>query len=149
MKRILGPNWTADEIAAGKRFGQSWLDYFGREGGAAPLPVPGLDADAARRADIRAKHEERLLGYPNVVGVTDGVRMRRGKPTDEPAIVVLVSRKVPRKGLAKASLRPAHSDGIPVDVIEVGPIEALGQDLPTRAKAPVAGQARRKTARRG
>jgi hypothetical protein len=147
MKRTLGPTWTAEQIAQGERFGQAWLDFFGREG--APAPVPGLDADAARRAAARAKHEAQLLGFPNVVGVIDGVRMRGGKPTDEPAIVVLVSRKVPCKSLAKASLLPAHVDGIPVDVLEVGPIDALGPDVPTRAKAPLARRPRRKTARRG
>ena len=63
--------------------------------------------------------------------------MRRGKPTNEPAIVVLVSRKLPRKSLNKASLLPSHLDGIPIDVVEVGVIEALD-----------AGRARRKRMRR-
>jgi len=71
-----------------------------------------------------------------VVGVTEGMRMRRGKLTNEPVIAVLVSRKVPRKNLTKASLLPSHIDGIPIDVVEVGPIEALQSDLKrTRTKA--------------
>jgi hypothetical protein len=134
MKRALGPSWTADEIAKGKRFGRAWLEFFGREGAGAPVPPPRLDADVAARAALRQEYEARLLGYPNVVGVTDGVRMRRGKPTDEPAIVVLVSRKVPRKSLDKSSILPSHIDGIRLDVVEVGPIEALDSHLPMRAK---------------
>jgi hypothetical protein len=125
MKRTLGPSWTAEQIAAGERFKQGWLDFFGRLDAAPPEAPPVFDAEAGNRAAIRATHEARLLAYPNVVGVTEGTRMRRGKPTKEPVIAVLVSRKVPRKILAKASLLPTHIDGIPVDVVEVGPIKAL------------------------
>jgi hypothetical protein len=148
MKRTLGPNWTAKQIAAGKRFRQAWLDFFARPGATAPAPAPSLDADVASRAAIRAAHEARLLRYPNVVGVTDGVRMRRGKPTNDPAIVVLVSRKVPRKSLPKASLLPSQIDGVPIDVVEVGPIEALDSDLRIPGMARDAGRARRKATRR-
>jgi hypothetical protein len=147
MKRALGPTWTSDEIAAGKRFGEAWLDFFSREGAAAQVPPPGLDPTSARRSAIRAKYEAQLLRYPNVVGVTDGVRMRGRRPTEEPAIVVLVSRKISRKSLAKSARLPAHLDGVPVDVVEVGQIEALGERLPTRSKARVAAPPRRKAAR--
>lgn len=150
MKRTLGPSWTAEQIAAGERFKQGWLEFFGRLGAAAPVVPPGLDAEAGGRAAIRAKHEARLLAYPNVVGVTEGMRMRRGKPTNEHVITVLVSRKVPRKSLTKSSLLPSQIDGIPIDVVEVGPIEALELDPKrTRAKGFAAGRVRRKTMRRG
>ena len=99
---------------------------------------------------MRAKHEARLLAYPNVVGVSEGLRMRRGKPASEPAIVVLVSRKVARKSLTAASLLPSHIEGVPVDVVEVGPVEALevGAEKKVRAKPRTGGRARRKGARR-
>jgi hypothetical protein len=149
MKRTLGPSWTTEQIAAGERFKQGWLDFFGRLGAAAPEVPPGLGLEAGSRAAIRAKHEARLLAYPNVVGLTEGTRMRRGKLTNEPVITVLVSRKVPRKSLTKASLLPSHIDGIPIDVVEVGPIEALESELKrTRTKVFVAGRARRKKRRR-
>ena len=138
MKRTLGPSWTAQQIAAGERLKRGWMDFFGRVGAGAPVVPPGPDAEPDSHAAIRAKHEARLLAYPNVVGVSEGTRMRRGKPTHEPAIVVLVSRKLPRKSLTKASLLPSHLDGIPIDVVEVGAIEALD-----------AGRARRKRMRRG
>ena len=148
MKRTLGPSWTAEQIAAGERFKQGWLDFFGHLGAGAPV-VP-LDAEAGSRAAIRAKHEVRLLAYPNVVGVTEGMRMRRGKPTKEHVITVLVSRKVPRKSLTKSSPLPSQIDGIPIDVVEVGPIEALELDSKgTQAKGFDDRRVRRKRIRRG
>jgi hypothetical protein len=80
MKRILGPSWTAEQIAAGERFKQGWLDFFGRLGDAAPEAPPVFDAGAGNRAAIRAKHEARLLTYPNVVGITEGTRARPYQP---------------------------------------------------------------------
>jgi hypothetical protein len=149
MKRPLLPSWTTEQIEASERFKQSWLDFVGRLGAAAPDVPPGLDLEAGSRAAIRAKHEARLLAYPNVVGLTEGTRMRRGKLTNEPVITVLVTRKVPRKSLTKASLLPSHIDGIPIDVVEVGPIEALESELKrTRTKVFDAGRARRKKRRR-
>jgi hypothetical protein len=148
MKRALGPTWTSDEIAAGKRFGEAWLEFFARKGAAAQVSPPGLDPTSARLSTIRAKYEARLLRYPNVVGVTDGVRMRGKRPTEVPAIIVLVSRKISRKSLAKSSRLPTHIEGVPVDVVEVGQIEALGERLPTRSKAPGTTPPRRKSARR-
>ena len=97
MKRTLGPSWTAEQIAAGERFKQGWMDFFGRVGAGAPVVPPGPDAEPNSRAAIRARHEARLLAYPNVVGISEGARMRRGKPTNEPAIVVLVSASFPAR----------------------------------------------------
>jgi hypothetical protein len=76
--------------------------------------------------------------------------MRRGKPTNEHVITVLVSRKVPRKSLTKSSLLPSQIDGIPIDVVEVGPIEALELDSKrTQAKGFDARPMRRKRMPRG
>ncbi len=141
MKQTLGPVWTAKQISAGKRFGQAWRDFFARTGVAPPAQPFRREAGHFNLAAIRAKHEARLLRYPNVVGVTEGTRMRAGKPTGEPALVVLVSGKVPRKALPKSSLLPSELDGVPVDVVEVGPIEAL--DVPPRARAKALGTAAR------
>ena len=149
MKRALEPSWTAEEIAAGERFKEGWLEFFGSLGANARVVPLGLDAEAGTRASILTKHEAQLLAYPNVVGVTEGTRMRRGKPTNEPVIVVLVSRKVPRKSLTKASLIPSQTDGVPIDVVEVGPIEALESYPKRNLKAFSARQAGRKRMRRG
>jgi hypothetical protein len=90
MKRTLGPNWSTEQIAAGERFKQGWLDFFGRLGAAAPEVPPDLGLEAGSGAAIRAKHEARLLAYPNVVGLTEetpGARdERRGGAADGPPL---------------------------------------------------------------
>ena len=150
MKSAMGPMWSAEQIAAGKRFGQEWLDFFARGGSALP-PLPfqlRTGIETATLTAVRAKHEPRLLRYPNVVGVTEGTRMRAGKPTGEPAIVVLVSAKVPRKGLPKPSQLPPELDGMPIDVVEVGPIEALSVAPRARTKTRATTRKRAKVARK-
>jgi hypothetical protein len=86
---------------------------------------PSTAFDAGHIVEVRARHEARLLGCANVVGVADGVKSVRGQPTMTPCIVVLVSRKVPRKALAPADVIPPKLDDVPTDVVEVGTITAL------------------------
>jgi hypothetical protein len=78
-----------------------------------------------RVAEVRARHEQALLRYPNVVGVAVGSRMRQGTPTGEPCLVVYVERKLPPDQLAAGDHLPAEVEGVPVDVVESGPIQAL------------------------
>lgn len=61
---------------------------------------------------------------PNVVGVSEGIEVRRGKPTGTPCIVVYVTRKVPKAKL-KGHPLPERIEGVPVDVVEVGSVDAL------------------------
>jgi hypothetical protein len=140
MKRTLPPNWTPEEIAAGDRLARAWMDFFGGPSGTpAALETPAaFGEEAGRIAVVRGRHEARLLAYPNVVGVTEGKRMRRGKPAAESAIVVLVSRKVPRRSLTRASLLPSQIEGVPVDVV----------DEKTRTKARAVSRVRRKRSAR-
>jgi hypothetical protein len=85
-----------------------------------------LDDDRGRKlSDVRARHEDELLRYPNVVGVATGTRTRRGEPTEEACLVVYVERKVPAESLASGELLPAEIEGVPVDVVATGPIEPL------------------------
>jgi hypothetical protein len=76
-------------------------------------------------AAVQARHERELLRYPNVVGVATGTPTRRGKPTAGPGLLVLVSRKVPERELAPEERLPREIEGVPVDVVETGPIEPL------------------------
>ena len=50
-----------------------------------------------------------------------------GQNGGQPVIVVYVARKVPREQLAEDDLLPPELQGIPVDVVESGPIEAQGR----------------------
>jgi hypothetical protein len=78
-------------------------------------------AQAAKQA-----HGAFLLSLPNVVGVGVGLRMRRGEPTGEVALVVMVKRKIPDTELAPDQLIPRELDGVPIDVLEVGDLKAGG-----------------------
>ena len=90
--------------------------------GADPSPE---DPDRTAKAQAAKKaHVAFLLGLPNVVGVGVGLRIRRGEPTGEVALVVLVNKKVPDAELAPHELIPKELDGIPVDVLEVGDLRA-------------------------
>ena len=79
--------------------------------------------EAKRMAEIaaaQARHDERLLRYPNVVGTGIGYRQRNGEATDELCLVVMVSRKLERRELAAEDTLPRELDGLPLDVIETG-----------------------------
>ncbi len=125
MKRELGPNWTKKQEKAGKRSGKAWEEFFAKgeqQGGRGRQPDL---AHEARIAEIQQRHEAELLRYPNVIGVATGIRTRSGKPTGEPCLVVYVERKLPRKRLAAKDLLPSDIEGIPVDVVETGPLTPL------------------------
>jgi hypothetical protein len=71
---------------------------------------------------VKQTYESQLLRMANVVGVGIGFRTCQGVRTDDPALVVLVSRKLPPELLSPQERIPAELDGVPVDVQEVGHI---------------------------
>jgi hypothetical protein len=79
--------------------------------------------DEIRR--VRRIYEKELLAKANVVGVGVGLRQQSGERTGEPALVVLVRKKVPLEQLSSQDVIPASLEGVPVDVQEVGDIRAL------------------------
>ena len=71
-----------------------------------------------------------LLGlpYPNVVGVGVGVKWKGGQPTGKPALVVLVTQKLPKEALPKAALIPTKLEDMPTDVLAIGyPFAGVGR----------------------
>jgi hypothetical protein len=76
-------------------------------------------------AAVKRARQAELLRKANVVGVGVGYRQRRGQQTDTVALVVMVSRKLPREQLAPEDLLPRELDGVPVDVQEVGELRAF------------------------
>ncbi len=84
-----------------------------------------MGPEDVRIAAVRARHEQELLRYPNVVGAAVGVRMRQGTPTGERCLVVYVERKLPRDQLAAGELLPTEVEGVPLDVVETGRIRPL------------------------
>ncbi len=66
-----------------------------------------------------------LMSKPNVVGVGIGLHKAEGQRTGQVGLVVMVSHKVPPEMLAPEDVIPDQIDGVPVDVREVGEINAL------------------------
>ena len=72
-----------------------------------------------------------FLKRPNVVGVGVGYKITKGVQTDKMAVIAMVEKKKPLSALAVEDRLPLYVgrsgvSSIPVDVIEVGRIEALG-----------------------
>jgi hypothetical protein len=84
--------------------------------------MAGEDQEALieRIQAVKKAREAELLAKANVIGVGVGLRRRGGELLDEPALVVLVSQKVPRAQLAEQDFIPNQIDGVPVDVQEIG-----------------------------
>jgi hypothetical protein len=77
-----------------------------------------------RAVRVKQLHEPALLAKANVLGVGVGVRQHSGKSSTEVAVVVLVRRKVPASQLAPQDRIPSEIEGVPVDVQEVGDVQA-------------------------
>jgi len=75
-----------------------------------------------RILQVKQAHEEEILSKANVVGVGVGLRQVKGKLTDTPALVVMVTQKKPPHELDPEDMLPSSIDGVPVDVQEVGEI---------------------------
>lgn len=134
MKRELGPTWSQAERRAGERLSQAWEEHFrAAEGQSQSRPeAAAAFAEAARVTEVSERAGAALMRYPNVVGFSEGIRVRKGKPTGERCLVVYVERKVPRDKLDQDHVLPTQVDGVPVDVVEVGALEPL--PLPPRTR---------------
>jgi len=81
------------------------------------------------------KELEKLLAIPNVVGFSKRYkpRIRAGVVIpDEKCIRIYVKKKLPLNALSPWEILPKEILGIPVDVVEVGEIKALGKTDYTR-----------------
>lgn len=61
---------------------------------------------------------------PNVVGMGVGVKWKKGEPTGEAALVVLVTHKLEKDQLSRNELVPARLEGMQTDVLAVGDLFA-------------------------
>ena len=84
-----------------------------------------LDEDLERVRAIKTVYEHDLMSKANVVGVGIGLRQRGGETTDEPAIVVSVTHKLPPSQLTPKDVIPRELEGVPVDVQAVGKLRAF------------------------
>ena len=87
------------------------------------IMTPKVTLDWVRQ--VKAKHEGMLLSKRNVVGVGIGFREKGGQMTDEMALIVSVTKKLPAGELSAADQIPTEIEDVPIDVKEVGEIRAL------------------------
>ena len=83
------------------------------------------DETRDKLTDVQARYADMLMAKPNVVGVGIGLAKVNGEYTDEPALVVMVVKKVPVEELAPEELIPQSLEGVRIDVQETGVIEAF------------------------
>jgi hypothetical protein len=84
------------------------------------------DEQITKLSAVQAKYADELMAFPNVVGVGIGFARKDHASTDEPAIVVMVSEKVPLAQLAPEDILPLELDGVRVDVQATGTFGAGG-----------------------
>lgn len=93
------------------------------------MTIPGEPPDdmqaVERASEVREAYESELLNRANVIGVGVGYRHKRGKLTPEVALIVMVRKKVPRAELAPEDVVPSSIEGVPVDVREMGELDAF------------------------
>jgi hypothetical protein len=70
--------------------------------------------------EVLERNRDKLMKYPNVVGVGIGEKITGGHPTGRQAIRVYVSRKVPGGILDAHEVLPTQIAGVPTDVVETG-----------------------------
>lgn len=85
-----------------------------------------VSADELERLrTVKAAYEAELMGKANVVGVGIGFRQRAWEMSGEPAIIVMVTHKVPLSELDPDDVIPRELEGVLVDVQAVGKLRAL------------------------
>ncbi|MBI4868928.1 MAG: hypothetical protein HY816_18465 [Candidatus Wallbacteria bacterium] len=74
---------------------------------------------------VMHRNLSRLMAMPHVVSVGIGYRVRGGEESEELCISVAVDRKLPASELPAEGTLPQELEGVPVDVVETGSLEAL------------------------
>ena len=87
------------------------------------------DEQIERARQISRAHAKDLMAKANVVGV--GVGQAK---SGEIALVVMLSRKLPRTQLADSDIVPGELEGIPIELRVVGEIEAQSEELSSQGE---------------
>lgn len=128
MKKTLD-NWTQQDRQAGLKVSQAWADFFASSRNSGVSPVDELTGrpDQGVVAAVRARQENKLLAFPNVVGMSEGIKAENGIPTGQNCIIVYVSTKVSREDLPGNGILPASIEGVAIDVVEIGNLGLLSR----------------------
>jgi hypothetical protein len=101
------------------------------------LDVTKMAADPSALAEAVNAHSAAVEDFlnpakprNNVVGLGVGIKWKDGKPTGEPALVVLVTHKLTKDLVSKADLVPSKLQEMQTDVLAIGFPFAGGNDLP-------------------
>lgn len=79
--------------------------------------------------DVRQRNTSMLMRLPNVVGVFTGEK------AGSPAIVVMVTHKVPETSLQPQEIVPKTIDGYSTDVMEVASVNIQASSAQKQGKA--------------
>lgn len=85
---------------------------------------------------IFGRNRRKLLELPNVTGVGIGHKIIGGQPTNQPAIIVMVKKKLQPQNLSRTDHVPSQLDGAATDVIEVGELRLLNRTQYLRPAPP-------------
>lgn len=70
---------------------------------------------------VKKQYQKYLLSLPNVISLGVGPKIHNGIATGETAIKVFVSKKIGSDELNEQDCVPSHLDGVPTDVVVLGP----------------------------
>ena len=88
---------------------------------------------------VKQQYLDKLFAMPNVVGIGIGFKVSDGVVTNELAITINVSKKIPTAQLAASDLIPKLIGSIKTDVVETG----IFQGVPGPQAKDAPGAARR------
>jgi hypothetical protein len=83
------------------------------------------DAGVGAALSMKKEHTSELLSRRNVVACGVGFKEREGQITDEPCVIVSVTKKLPKSQLAANDIVPKKLGEVQTDVVEVGVVRAL------------------------
>ncbi len=81
-------------------------------------------------AEVCEKDQDAFFAKQNVVGVGSGHKIKGGKETGEPCILVFVSQKLDKKELRSKDMVKEKIEGLKTDVLETGEIFAADTFVP-------------------
>jgi len=84
-----------------------------------------LDAGVGAALSVKKEHVSELLSRRNVVACGVGFKEREGRITDEPCVVVSVTKKLPKAQLTAEDIVPQKLGEVKTDVVEIGVVRAL------------------------
>ncbi|HUW63539.1 MAG TPA: hypothetical protein VMW83_02400 [Spirochaetia bacterium] len=87
-----------------------------------------------RLLELAQKSRHRLLGMANVAGVGVGYKQVGAQSTGEPAVIIFVEKKLPRRKIRPGQEVPFQMEGVNTDVIEIGKIKLLAGDRTTLSR---------------